>query len=149
MHRFRSPLAPAILSLVLVACGGGGASEGAPSTAPSAAATSEEPSAASSDSASAAPSEAGSETMRVRLDGFVFDPAELTIPVGTEVSFLNADSAPHTVTEGVDGEAAEGPFIDDEVAPNQATRYTFDEPGTFQITCLLHPTMNLTVTVEG
>jgi plastocyanin len=26
---------------------------------------------------------------------------------------------------------------------------SFDEAGTYQITCLLHPTMNMTVVVEG
>ena len=150
MHRFRPVIVPAVLALVPAACGGdGAASEAASEAAPSTAASEPASSARPSEAPSAEPSEAGSEAVRVRRDGFVFDPAELTIPVGTEVSFLNADGAAHTVTEGVDGEAAESPIIDDELAPNQATRHTFDEPGTYQITCLLHPTMNLTVTVEG
>jgi plastocyanin len=25
---------------------------------------------------------------------------------------------------------------------------SFDEPGTYRVTCLIHPTMNMTVTVE-
>jgi plastocyanin len=150
MHRFRPAIVPFVLALVLAACGGGGApSEAASRAASSTAASEAAASAAPSEAASAEASAGGSEAVRVRLDGFVFDPAELTIAVGTQVSFLNADGAAHTVTEGVDAEAAESPIIDDEIAPNQATRYTFDEPGTYEITCLLHPTMNLTVVVEG
>lgn len=94
-------------------------------------------------------SEAAAEEMRVQLDGFAFDTEELTIAAGTEVSFLNADSAPHTVTEGTDGQAAASPIIDEELAPSQGASFTFDEPGTYQITCLLHPSMNMTVIVEG
>ena len=26
---------------------------------------------------------------------------------------------------------------------------TFDEPGTYNITCKIHPSMNMTITVEG
>ena len=83
------------------------------------------------------------------LEDFNFDTEELTITAGTEVTFLNADPAPHTVTEGVDGEAADGAMIDDELAANQSTSFTFDEPGTYELTCRFHPNMNMTVTVEG
>ncbi len=33
------------------------------------------------------------------------------------------------------------------VAPDVVV--TFDEAGTFNITCKIHPTMNMTITVEG
>ena len=144
MNRSRLAIVPALLALVLAACGSSGSSSTEPpasTTAPSTAA-SEAP-------ASAAASEAGSEDVRVTLESFQFDPTELTIPAGTRVTFLNSDSAAHTVTEGTDGEAVDGPIIDDEIAANQATSFTFDEPGTYEITCLLHPSMNMTVTVEG
>ena len=147
MHRHRLVPVPVLLALVLAACGGGDAASEEPpaSTAASEAAS---PSAVAA-SEGAAPSEAGSDEVRVTLDGFAFDQAELTVSAGTEVTFLNADSAAHTVTEGVDGEAADSPIIDDEVAANQSTSFTFDEAGTYEITCLLHPTMNMTITVEG
>jgi len=144
MNRSRLAIVPALLALVLAACGGSGdgssepaASQAAPSTA------------ASEAPASAAASEAGSEDVRVTLEDFAFDQTELTIPAGTRVSFVNSDSAAHTVTEGTDGEAVDGAIIDDEIAANQSTSHTFDEPGTYQITCLFHPTMNMTITVEG
>ena len=149
-RRLLPALLPA-LALVLAACGGGGdASSDEPSEAPAAsAAASVAMSEAAEPSEASEPSEAAAEEARVRLDGFAFDTEELTIAAGTEVSFLNADSAPHTVTEGTDGQAAESPIIDEELAPNQGTSFTFDEPGTYELTCLLHPSMNMTVVVEG
>ena len=153
MNRSRR-LLPALLpavALVLAACGGGGGAS--PDDASEAPATSAAASLAASETAepseAAEASEAAGEEVRVQLDGFAFDTEELTIAAGTEVSFLNADSAPHTVTEGTDGQAADSPIVNEDLAPNQGTSFTFDDPGTYQITCLLHPSMNMTVIVEG
>ncbi len=87
--------------------------------------------------------EAGGDT--VSLAGGQFSPSELTIPVGTTVTFT--DTANHTVTEGTDGEAVDDPIVDEQ--GGEDIEVTFDEAGTFNITCTIHPTMNLTVTVEG
>ena len=62
---------------------------------------------------------------------------------------MNADSAAHTVTEGTEGTAVEDAIIDEELEQNGSTSYTFDEAGTFDITCKFHPSMQLTITVEG
>ena len=152
MNRSRRllPTLLAAFALALAACNGGDASPDEASEAPAAStAASQAASQAADPSEAAGASEAAEETVRVQLDGFAFDTEELTIAAGTEVSFLNADSAPHTVTEGTDGQAADSPIIDEELAPNQGTSFTFDEAGTYQITCLLHPSMNMTVIVEG
>lgn len=61
---------------------------------------------------------------------------------------MNADGAAHTVTEGTDGAAVDDPILDEELQPNGVTTFAFDEPGTYQITCLFHPSMNMTVVVE-
>ena len=148
MHRYRLVPIPAVLVFLLAACGGGGGGASEEPVASTPASRSAAPSEAAA-SETAEPSEAAAEEVRVTLEGFAFDQAELTISAGTEVSFLNADAAPHTVTEGTDGEAVENPVIDDELAGNQATSFTFDEPGTYELTCRLHPSMNMTVTVEG
>jgi plastocyanin len=145
MHRprpFPALVTAILLALSLAACQG---------TASSPSASEAEPSASQPASSEPEPSasEAASDEVRVRLDGFAFDTEELTIAAGTEVTFLNADSAAHTVTEGVDGVAADDPLIDVELAGNQAESVTFEEPGTYQITCLFHPSMNMTVIVEG
>ena len=114
---------------------------------PQSAAPSESESAPASEAAE--PSEAAGEEETVRLSQFAFDPEELTISAGTTVNFVNADSAAHTVTEGTDGTAVEDPIIDEELEQSGSTSVTFDEPGTYDITCKIHPSMQLTITVEA
>jgi plastocyanin len=141
MKRFGSPVVPALaaLGLALAACATT-TTTAEPAPAESVAAP---PSAAAS--ASVAP-EAGDT---VQLIGSAFEPAELTVAAGTEVTFMNADSTAHTVTEGTNGTAVEDPIIDEDLAPDASTSFTFDEPGTYEITCRIHPSMQLTITVEG
>jgi plastocyanin len=143
MNRLRFlPALLAGLALVLAACTGTTTEPTTePTDSPSAAA-----SVAASESAEESEAAGGGET--VDLTGFAFDPTELTIAAGTEVTFVNADSAAHTVTEGTNGSAADDPIIDEEVAGGAETSFTFDEPGTYDITCLFHPDMNMTITVE-
>lgn len=148
MNRTRFlPVLIAGLALSLAACGGAAPS---PTASEPAATPSSEPSQAESvaPSEAAEPSEAAGEEATVRLSQFAFDTEELTIAAGTEVSFVNADSAAHTVTEGTDGVAADDPIIDEELTQNGATSFTFDEAGTYEITCLFHPSMNMTIVVE-
>ena len=155
MHRFAALIG--ILALALAACASPAASpsptdatdEATPS--PTEAATpSASPSAEATESESAEPSEdATAEETRVRLESSNFDPSELTIPAGTTVLFLNADSYTHTVTEGTGGQAVDDPIVDREIAQNRSVRVAFDEPGTYDITCEIHPSMQLTITVEG
>ena len=126
VHRSR-PLAILVLVLLLAAC-----SSGAASSAPAAAGGGE------SDGGGA-----GGET--VSLAGFAFSPSELTIQAGTTVTFT--DTGGHTVTEGTDGEAVDDPIVDEQGGSD--IEVTFDEPGTYNITCKIHPDMNMTITVEG
>ncbi len=145
MNRTRTiPALLAGLALLLAACGAAPADEPSQTDGGSTAPAATEP-----PSEAAAPSEAGGggeET--VRLEGFAFDTDELTVAAGTSVRFVNADGAAHTVTEGSDGVATDGPILDEELAPNGVTSFVFDEPGTYLITCLFHPSMNMTVAVE-
>jgi plastocyanin len=127
VHRSR-PLAILVLVLLLAAC-----SNSAASSAP----------AAGGGPASDDGSGGGGET--VSLAGFAFSPSELTIPAGTTVTFT--DTANHTVTEGTDGEAVDDPIVDEDGGSD--IEVTFDEPGTYNITCKIHPDMNMTITVEG
>ena len=132
------------VALLLVACGTGDASPADDgSSDPTGAASAP---ASNAPDASAAP---GGEEVTVTLVDFAFDTDALTIAAGTTVSFVNADSAAHTVTEGTDGVAAEDPFLDAELAGSQNVSIGFDEPGTYELTCLFHPSMNMTITVEG
>jgi plastocyanin len=124
MHRSR-PLVVLFLVALLAAC------SGAASSAPA------------SDDGDGAASGGGGET--VSMAGFAFSPSDLTIQAGTTVTFT--DTGGHTVTEGIDGEAADDPIVDEDGGSD--IDVTFDEPGTYNITCKLHPDMNMTITVEG
>jgi plastocyanin len=121
----------AIILLLLVACGGSSdASEGGAA------------------SEGAASDGGGGGGDQVELSGFAFSPSELTVATGTTVTFVNNDTTPHTVTEGSDGEPADGARFDEDVAAGEEVTVTFDEAGTYEVTCELHPAMNMTVTVE-
>ena len=150
MHRSAALIG--ILALVLAACASPAVSPSATEPPTPSATEAATPSASPSaeESESAEPSEeATAEEVRVRLESSNFDPSELTITAGTTVLFLNADSYTHTVTEGTGGQAVDDPIVDREIAENRSVRVTFDEPGTYDITCKIHPSMQLTVTVEG
>ena len=131
----------AVLMLVLAACSA--------TSSPSTTTESESQAAASESQAAPSESEATASEESVRIDGSQFDPSELTIAVGTEVVFTNADGFAHTVTEGTDGQAVDDPIVDEEIEQNGSVSVTFDEPGTYEITCKIHPSMQMTITVEG
>jgi plastocyanin len=142
MTRLRTSLLPTFLvaSFALTACGGDATSPSAseaPATTSSAAAS--QPAASASQAAE----------VRVRIKNSSYDPNELTIPAGTEVTFLNADGFAHTVTEGTDGQPVDDPIVDEEIEQNGSVSVSFDEPGTYNITCKIHSSMNLTITVGG
>ena len=146
MTRLRTAILPGFLvaSVMLAACGGQSATPSAsePSATQSAAAS--EPAASESQ-----PAASESAEVRVRIRNSSYDPTELTIPAGTEVTFLNADGFTHTVTEGTDGQPVDDPIVDEDIDQNGSVSGTFDEPGTYNITCKIHSSMNLTITVEG
>jgi plastocyanin len=90
----------------------------------------------------------GAEGTTVTISGSSFGD-DITVPAGTSVTFVNEDSLPHTVTNGSDGQPEDGALFDNDVAAGASTEVTFDEPGTYNVTCTIHPSMNMTVTVEG
>jgi plastocyanin len=97
---------------------------------------------------SSAPADAGDgggggET--VSMANTTFTPSSLTIQAGTTVTFT--DTSGHTVTEGSDGVAVDDPIVAEQGGSD--VEVTFDEPGTYDITCKVHPEMNMTITVEG
>ena len=144
-NRFSALLMAALLALALAAC----STPAATSDAADPTDTAEPSESAAAEQSEAPASEEPASETRVRIDGSAFDPEELTVAVGTEVVFLNADSFEHTVTEGTNGQAVDDPIVDEEIAQNGTVSVTFDEAGTYDITCEIHPSMHLTVTVEG
>jgi len=79
----------------------------------------------------------------VAVQAFVFDSAEITVPVGTTVTWTNNDPVAHTVTD-VNQAWDSGPF-----ESGVTFSKTFSEPGTYEYYCIPHPMMIGKVTVTG
>jgi plastocyanin len=66
------------------------------------------------------------------IGGNKFDPAELSIPAGTTVQFVNADTRPHTVT------ADDGSFDSGSMKAGATFSFTFNTPGDIDYYCDFH-----------
>lgn len=80
----------------------------------------------------------------VTMANVAFAPASLTVTVGSKVTWTNDDTVPHTVSF-----SGGGPGSSEIIEPGQTFEATFEEPGTFEYTCTLHPGMAGTVEVIG
>jgi plastocyanin len=87
----------------------------------------------------AAPGGAGSA---VTIQNFAFDPASLTVAVGSTVTWTNRDSVGHTVT------ADDGSFDSKTIANGDTFSHTFSQAGTFAYHCSIHTTMKATIVVQ-
>jgi len=81
----------------------------------------------------------GSST--VAISGFEFVEAQLTVAVGTEVLWTNADGPAHSVV------ATDGSFSSDRLGTGDSFGFTFDAAGTFDYVCGIHSSMTGTVIV--
>jgi plastocyanin len=88
----------------------------------------------------------GGETVTVDIPAIEFDPAEVTVTVGSTVKWTNTDDLPHTVTK----ESGPGPDFDsgDLDAGSGEFEQTFDQKGTIEYVCTIHPGQAGTVIVE-
>lgn len=91
---------------------------------------------------------AGSGGNVVKLSGFQFNPTALTVPVGTKVTFENMDSTDHTVTNGKDGTPDANALFNQTVHPGSTFDFTFTKAGTYNVTCMIHHSMNMTIMVQ-
>lgn len=133
-------------ALILVAACSSSPSSSEPSTAPSAAPSTAPASVEPSAPASEGGAQSGDITVTIAGRSFGSD---LTITAGSSVTFVNQDAVPHTVTNGKDGTPEANPLFDESLdAGATGEAIVFDTPGTFTVTCKIHRTMNLTITVE-
>jgi amicyanin len=77
----------------------------------------------------------------VSISDFKFNPATLTIPVGTTVTWTNQDEEPHTVA------AKDGSFHSPGMDTHATYSFTFTTPGSYDYICSIHPFMTGTVVV--
>lgn len=71
----------------------------------------------------------------VRIAQMQFSPAQITVKRGATVTWTQMGNIPHTVT------ARDGSFDSQTLGANARYSETFEEPGTYDYFCSLHPTM--------
>jgi plastocyanin len=79
--------------------------------------------------------------LEVHIDNFVFAPAELTVKVGTTVTWTNRDDIPHTVVSA-------GKFRSKTLDTDDKFSFTFTTAGDYKYFCSLHPHMTGMIKVE-
>lgn len=77
----------------------------------------------------------------VEIREYDFSPRDLTVSVGTTVTWSNRDSVPHDATSG----EAWGTGL---LREDQSASITFDEPGSYDYICTVHPDMTARLIVK-
>ncbi len=85
---------------------------------------------------------AAEPTVEISIDNFRFTPAEITIPAGAVVKWVNHDDTPHTVTEKSLAFRSRALDTDDTF-----TRQ-FNDVGEIDYFCSLHPRMTGKIIVK-
>ena len=83
----------------------------------------------------------------VMISDFLYKAEQLTVAVGTNVTFTNEDSAPHTATSGA-SPTADGVFETGTLKKGQSKAVKLTKAGTFAYYCAIHPFMKATVIVK-
>jgi len=65
----------------------------------------------------------------------VYNPNNITITTGDKVTWINKDFGIHAVTEN------QGLFGSEDLRPDQTFEYEFEDIGTYEYHCKLHPDM--------
>lgn len=87
-----------------------------------------------------APSPAAVEPDAVNIQNFSFNPPTLTVKKGATVTWTSNDSAPHQIKSAT--------FNSGEFQKGQTYSFTFNETGTFEYSCFIHPSMLGEIIVE-
>ena len=91
---------------------------------------------------SATPAAPGAGDAReTEIEDFAFEQS-LTVPVGTTVRWTNRDSAPHRIS------SVDQVFSSATLNEGDSFEFAFEEAGTHDYICTIHPEMTGTVTVE-
>jgi len=89
-----------------------------------------------------APPSVSQSNNTVEIKNFAFNPPAITIKKGQTITWTNNDSASHTIT-------STGNFDSGVIAPGGQWSFTFNQTGTFDYICTIHPTMKGTVVVSS
>ena len=82
------------------------------------------------------------DATKIIVKDFMFNPTTLTVKAGSTVTWTNMDDEPHTVVSDT------GLFRSGGMDKNDSFSFKFDKPGTYHVTCSIHPRMVGTVVVQ-
>jgi len=91
---------------------------------------------------------ASADPVEATIVNFAFMPSTIEVASGSSVTWINLDSAPHTVTSG-SPDAPDGRFDSGLLEEGETFEMTFDEAGTYEYFCDRHPRMRGQITVSG
>ena len=94
------------------------------------------------DAAGGPTTDAATAVTEVSVVDVAFQPADIEVPAGTTVGWTNEDPFAHTVT------ARDGAFDSGAVDGGVTYSQTFEQPGSYDYFCAIHPSMTGTVTVS-
>ncbi len=86
---------------------------------------------------------AADQEVKITIDNFTFSPPEITVPVGTVVTWVNHDDIPHSIVAG-DKKTFRSKALD----TDDSYAFTFTAAGNFSYFCGLHPHMTGKVIVK-
>ena len=81
---------------------------------------------------------------KIVIDNFAFEPRELTVPIGTEVTWVNHDDVPHTATSTAKPKVFDSGTLD----TDQTYSHVFTAAGEYEYFCAVHPKMTGKVIVK-
>jgi plastocyanin len=81
---------------------------------------------------------------QILIDNFTFSPAKLTVSVGSQVTWINHDDVPHTVTSTAKPKFFNSGTMD----TDDQFSHVFQKPGTYDYFCALHPMMTAQIIVK-
>ena len=76
----------------------------------------------------------------VNIQNFAFNPGTLTVKKGTTITWNNNDSAQHQIKSTT--------FNSSQLSKGQSFSFTFNDTGTFDYSCAIHPSMLGKIIVE-
>jgi len=91
----------------------------------------------------------GSSTPSCETNNMCYMPYNAALDPGGEAMWHNIDTAAHTVSSGTAAEGPDGIFDSSLVAPEGMFSYKFEEAGTYDYFCMVHPWMTGIVTVSA
>lgn len=77
---------------------------------------------------------------KISIKNFAFAPATSIIKVGEKITWTNDDSAPHQIESAT--------FNSNQLSKGQSFSFTFNDVGTFDYLCAIHPSMLGKIIVE-